>query len=248
MTPYPDYSVYKPPNLSDLLRYSAEMYGEKPAFQIERKYISYREFERDVLSVAGALQPLCRNFVLLQISDSYAFAVGFFAVVVSGNIAVLANPSHLNSCILPEPLEKVIDEDYILNARKKPISSYKDYQEPDANQLCTVIYSSGTTSAAKGIMLSHRNLCCNAAGGLEKYRFSEDDRLVQLLPYFHAFGLVCDLLAPLLAGTLICCLDRKERFFSLLPVYKPSILNVPPAVAESLLKVADQVGDMNRVK
>lgn len=57
-------------------------------------------------------------------------------------------------------------------------------------------YTSGTTGAPKGAMLSHRNLLMNAYYVGDRQRFSEQDRLCIPVPFYHCFGCVM--------GTLMC--------------------------------------------
>ena len=118
---------------------------------------------------------------------------------------------------------------------------------PAVDSVCTIIYSSGTTSAAKGIMLSQNNLCSDVIAGLEKYNFSPEDKLIQLIPYYHSFGLVADLLAPLLSGTVICIPDSKAQGLTQMRLFKPTMLNAPPAIVKALLSIADRAGSMDVV-
>ncbi|WP_037628785.1 AMP-binding protein [Streptomyces aureus] len=50
-------------------------------------------------------------------------------------------------------------------------------------------YSSGTTGAPKGVMLTHRNLCTNLRQMNGVHRIHEGDRVIAILPFFHIFGL-----------------------------------------------------------
>jgi long-chain acyl-CoA synthetase len=63
-----------------------------------------------------------------------------------------------------------------------------------------LVYTSGTLGAPKGVLLSHRNLLGNVATALEHLPFGESHRTLTLLPLFHTFALVSDLLTMLLSG------------------------------------------------
>jgi acyl-[acyl-carrier-protein]-phospholipid O-acyltransferase/long-chain-fatty-acid--[acyl-carrier-protein] ligase len=74
---------------------------------------------------------------------------------------------------------------------------YLATQKP--NDLATVIFSSGSTGAPKGVMLSHRNVVANVEGVRQVIHFTLDDRIMGVLPLFHSFGFTGTLWLPLLA-------------------------------------------------
>jgi acyl-[acyl-carrier-protein]-phospholipid O-acyltransferase/long-chain-fatty-acid--[acyl-carrier-protein] ligase len=69
-----------------------------------------------------------------------------------------------------------------------------------ADDLATVIFSSGSTGAPKGIMLSHHNIVANVEAISQVIQFSGADRIMGVLPLFHSFGFTGTLWLPLLAG------------------------------------------------
>jgi acyl-[acyl-carrier-protein]-phospholipid O-acyltransferase/long-chain-fatty-acid--[acyl-carrier-protein] ligase len=71
-------------------------------------------------------------------------------------------------------------------------------QKPD--DLATVIFSSGSTGAPKGIMLSHHNIVSNIEGIEQVFQFTPADRIMGVLPLFHSFGFTGTLWLPLIAG------------------------------------------------
>jgi acyl-[acyl-carrier-protein]-phospholipid O-acyltransferase/long-chain-fatty-acid--[acyl-carrier-protein] ligase len=71
-------------------------------------------------------------------------------------------------------------------------------QNPD--DLATVIFSSGSTGAPKGIMLSHHNIVSNIEGIEQVFQFTPADRIMGVLPLFHSFGFTGTLWLPLIAG------------------------------------------------
>jgi long-chain acyl-CoA synthetase len=68
-----------------------------------------------------------------------------------------------------------------------------------------LIYTGGTTGVAKGAMLSHDNLQCNARQGAAWFPNIVDgeDALLAALPFFHSYGLLAMNLTMLIAGKLI---------------------------------------------
>ena len=57
----------------------------------------------------------------------------------------------------------------------------------DPDEIATLIYTSGTTGEPKGVMLSHNNIISNVIDAGEKYRFSEADVPLSVLPLSHVF-------------------------------------------------------------
>jgi malonyl-CoA/methylmalonyl-CoA synthetase len=68
-------------------------------------------------------------------------------------------------------------------------------------------YTSGTTGAPKGAVLSHGNVLAGAASVRIAWRWTTDDRLVLCLPLFHMHGLGVGLHGSLLAGASIVLLE-----------------------------------------
>jgi malonyl-CoA/methylmalonyl-CoA synthetase len=73
-----------------------------------------------------------------------------------------------------------------------------DAAEPDAPAL--ICYTSGTTGAPKGAVLTHRNLLAGAESVRAAWRWTPDDRLVHCLPVFHVHGLCVGVYGTLLSG------------------------------------------------
>lgn len=60
--------------------------------------------------------------------------------------------------------------------------------EDTANQLASIIYTSGTTGQPKGVMLSHLSLYQNVLSILEYLKLSENDSIVNVLPFYYSYG------------------------------------------------------------
>ncbi|MET0755455.1 MAG: fatty acid--CoA ligase family protein, partial [Pseudoxanthomonas sp.] len=51
-----------------------------------------------------------------------------------------------------------------------------------------ILYTSGTTGAPKGVMLSHANLLANAEAVVAYLQLGPDDRVLSVLPFYYAYG------------------------------------------------------------
>jgi amino acid adenylation domain-containing protein len=77
------------------------------------------------------------------------------------------------------------------------------WQEPavDANSLAFLQYTSGSTAAPKGVLVSHGNLGRNEALIQEAFDQSEASIIVGWLPLYHDMGLIGNLLQPIWSGS-----------------------------------------------
>jgi long-chain acyl-CoA synthetase len=110
-----------------------------------------------------------------------------------------------------------------------------------ARSACTdialLMYTSGTTGAPKGVLLSHENLHANARNISLEHRLAADDRVLASLPLYHINGLVVTLLAPLWhAGSVVLTPRFSARtFWRDAASYGCTWINVVPTIVAYLL-------------
>ncbi|BAN25831.1 class I adenylate-forming enzyme family protein [Caballeronia insecticola] len=84
-----------------------------------------------------------------------------------------------------------------------PHSAQEPHGLPSDKQCAALIYTTGTTGAPKGVMLSHRNLLFVAAVSSTLRRVGSHDRVYAVLPISHVFGLASVCLGSLYAGATL---------------------------------------------
>jgi long-chain acyl-CoA synthetase len=79
--------------------------------------------------------------------------------------------------------------------------------EPQASDLAVLLYTSGTTSDPKGVMLSHGNLAFEVDSVAKLVSYTERDAILGILPLFHSLAQVTNLLLPLSVGARVVYLE-----------------------------------------
>ncbi|TGE39268.1 medium-chain fatty-acid--CoA ligase [Desulfosporosinus fructosivorans] len=77
-----------------------------------------------------------------------------------------------------------------------------------ADDVAVVLFTSGTESYAKGVMLTHNNLAANKKGFINRLKFSSIDVMMMPVPLAHATGLMYGVTIPLLLGAKSVLLDK----------------------------------------
>jgi len=107
-------------------------------------------------------------------------------------------------------VERVVCLDTVSNADSKLINlsawlppagtSLPERSSADAKEMCTIVYTSGTTGRPKGVMLSHRNILSNVLAARRALAAYASDRFLSFLPLSHMFERTCGYYFSILVG------------------------------------------------
>ncbi|WP_234121289.1 type I polyketide synthase [Clostridium hydrogenum] len=159
------------------------------------------------------------DYVLLMVQDNLEFVINFWACVLGGFVVVpLSHPTEFkagNSSLeklmsIWETLDKpilIVDEgkkrDYeeftksdkkaleVIGTQELINSSSKGKLElREVTSPAFIQFSSGSTNAPKGIVLSHENILINIESMINRLKINSEDTIVNWMPFSHDMGLI----------------------------------------------------------
>ncbi|WP_197320538.1 AMP-binding protein [Saccharomonospora sp. NB11] len=257
-------------NVSDLVAEAARTRPDTPAVIDTATGITrnWRDVELAVRATARRLrgagvEPGDR--VGVRLPTSPAFVVSFYAVLRVGAIAVPLNPydpdldtildhSGTRVVVTDRPVESaaqvtrvepVLDAPNAGDAADEAGSVGTDRGGED---IAALLYTSGTTGAPRGVMLSHRALLANVAQlrSVTPPPVEPSDRVFVAVPMHHVYGLGCGVLTATAAGATLVTAPRFEVRTALsdcLYHRVTVILGVPGMYVELADRPADELGE-----
>ena len=141
-----------------------------------------------------------------------------------------------------DKVQEVNDKIDQLFAQKYPNGfSASDVSYPINNdkELAIINYTSGTTSAPKGVMLRYECLSANVEFGQKRLPSYPEDKIVSMLPMAHMYGMMFELIYPLCGGSSIYYLGKTPTPALLLGAMaevKPYLVITVPLVMEKIFK------------
>ena len=177
--------------------------------------ISYDRLYSDVTALANGIieKGLTDKYIAVSEKNSYNWVISALAVFYSGNILVpvdanlpevefsrVMERSFASLLIYSKEIsEKAEKQNIPLKINMEDLESLKSkniHEMPVRNpdEIGVLMFTSGTTSDSKAVMLSQTNILSNVDGLIKWENFYENDVNLALLPFFHAFGLTATLL------------------------------------------------------
>ena len=132
-------------------------------------------------------------------------------------------------------VDKLFAEKYSEGFKAEHVS----YPTDNDKDLAIINYTSGTTSAPKGVMLRYECLSANVAFGQKRLPSYPEDTIVSMLPMAHMYGMMFELIYPLCGGSSIYYLGKTPTPALLLGAMaeiKPYLVITVPLVMEKIFK------------
>jgi len=79
--------------------------------------------------------------------------------------------------------------------RTRPVSNAPRHADP-----AVILFTSGSEGAPKGVVLTHANILSNVAQAAARVDFNKADKMFNVLPVFHSFGLTAGTILPMVSG------------------------------------------------
>ena len=141
-----------------------------------------------------------------------------------------------------EKIQKANDELDTLFAEKYPngfTAADVNYPTDNDKDLAIINYTSGTTSAPKGVMLRYECISENVAFGQKRLPSYPGDTIVSMLPMAHMYGMMFELIYPICGGSSVYYLGKTPTPALLLGAMaqiKPYLVITVPLVMEKIFK------------
>lgn len=192
--------------------------------------ITCGELCRRAQAVAARLQTLRAEGerALLLYPTGLDYVVAFFGCLFAGVVAVPAYPPRLNRSLsrleaiasdagatlalttgqLAGRVELLSEHSPVLGKLRwlatdaLPLELANEWREQsaDGDSLAYLQYTSGSTAAPKGVMISHANVLHNSAYIRQGFEHTPDSISLTWLPHFHDMGLLDGIIQPLFGG------------------------------------------------
>ena len=254
-------------NITDILVRARALYPQRPALVVTDHTLSYEELGRLVDAAAFRLEkiiPAKGNRIAIVGENHLSYIVAYWAaqqlgcptVEISGNeslktVTGILNATHARFAVTD------IDDLKAAAQGKLPVESFDEFmseceasnvkggmveileaKDGDSSREASIVYTSGTTASAKGVVLSHGNFCFIAHAVADYLELTEEDRCALVLPLCHTYGKSV-LLSAFSAGAAVVLLEnfsRQKLFLTRLSEEKCTVLSVTPYHLHVLLK------------
>ena len=253
--------------LYELVRNSVEKFASKIAYSMfDGEDVTYAEAGRRIAHVqeiltSSGLRP--GDKVALLSSNMPNWGICYFAVTSAGMVAVPILPdfsgeeldmiiehSEARALLVSDRLftklsRKTIDRlNVVVRTKNLGVISRHVREEgatgiPQPEDLAVIIYTSGTTSKPKGVMLTHRALCKQVEISAAIFPVDGGDTFLSVLPLSHTYECSIGMIYPFSMGARVVYLDRPPTASALMPALRsvrPTVMLIVPLVIEKIYR------------
>lgn len=158
----------------------------------------------------------------------------------------------LNKNNLSKDVQSEISFEKLLeDGKQKIVNGDRSYfnVKIDEDKISILIFTSGTTAEAKGVMLSQKNICSNIVAMAKMSRITEKDNLLSFLPLHHTFECTISFLYGFYSGITLCFCDGLKSIAKNLKEYKITDFVAVPLILETIYKkIEKEIRDSGKEK
>ena len=253
--------------LYELVRNSVEKFASKVAFSMfEGDDVTYAEVGRRIEKVQEILTGAglrAGDKVALLSSNMPNWGVCYFAVTSAGMVAVPIlrdfSGEELDMIIAHSEAKALLVSDRLFTKLSKQtierlnvvvrtknlgviaqrVRGEGTMAVPKPDDLAVIIYTSGTTSKPKGVMLTHAALCAQVGISSGIFPVLPDDVFLSVLPLSHTYECSIGMIYPFSMGARVVYLDRPPTASALMPALRavrPSVMLIVPLIIEKIYR------------
>ena len=253
--------------LYELVRNSVEKFASKVAFSMfEGDDVTYAEVGRRIEKVQEILTGAglrAGDKVALLSSNMPNWGVCYFAVTSAGMVAVPILPDfsgeELDMIIAHSEAKALLVSDRLFTKLSKQtierlnvvvrtknlgviaqrVRGEGTMAVPKPDDLAVIIYTSGTTSKPKGVMLTHAALCAQVGISSGIFPVLPDDVFLSVLPLSHTYECSIGMIYPFSMGARVVYLDRPPTASALMPALRavrPLVMLIVPLIIEKIYR------------
>ncbi|MEE0864353.1 MAG: AMP-binding protein [Alistipes sp.] len=253
--------------LYEIVKHSVEKFSKRIAFSmIGGEDVTYEEVGERIEKVQEMLLDAgvgAGDKVAILSSSMPNWGVSYFAVTTAGMIAVPILPdftgeeldliiehSEAKAILVSDKLYTKLSKSTVermnivirtkgLNIISQSVEQRAEKQIPQADDLAVIIYTSGTTSKPKGVMLTHYNIAAQTTIVSPLFDYNENDVLLSILPLAHTYECTLGMIYPFARGARIHYLDRPPTASALMPALaavRPTVIASVPLIMEKIYR------------
>jgi long-chain acyl-CoA synthetase len=253
--------------LYEIVKHSVEKFSERIAFtMIDGEDVSYKEVGERVEKVQEMLISAGLNAgdkVAILSSSMPNWGISYFAVTTAGMVAVPILPdftgAELDLIIEHSEAKAILVSDKLYTKLSKPtldkmnivirtkglnvimqnVKAQGSMCIPKPEDLAVIIYTSGTTSKPKGVMLTHYNIAAQTTIIPPLFDYNENDVLLSILPLAHTYECTLGMIYPFSRGARIHYMDRPPTASALMPALakvRPTVIASVPLIMEKVYR------------
>ena len=253
--------------LYEIVKHSVEKFSSRIAFtMIGGEDVSYKEVGERIENIQEMLLNAgvgADDKVAILSSSMPNWGIAYFAITTAGMVAVPILPdftsSELELIISHSEAKAILVSDKLytklpkslvekmnivirtkgLNIISQQVTERAEKRVPQPDDLAVIIYTSGTTSKPKGVMLTHYNISAQTTIIPPLFDYNENDELLSILPLAHTYECTLGMIYPFSRGARVHYMDRPPTASALMPALakvRPTVIASVPLIMEKVYR------------